>query len=129
MVEVLFRRLDCAIITHIVLQQNLNFSLPKTQGELVRRVRGRLTQADFARQLGVERSCLSRYEREKLGVPVKVLNYCLSAIAAHIGGGLASSQDLEQALAHARETVSLLEVASHTAHSSESKGEVTGAMR
>ena len=106
--------LDCAIVAHTVLQQHSSFSLPKTQGELIRYARGSLTQAEFSRHLGIERSCLSRYEREKLGVPVKVLNYCLGAIAAQIGASLALIQGLEQALAHGRQTVALLEVASQT---------------
>ena len=102
----------CAIIAHNVLQQHPFIVLPKSQGELIRHARGSLTQTEFARQLGVERSCLSRYEREKLGAPVKVLNHCLSAIAAQINERLTLRQDIEQALAHARQTVSLLEVIS-----------------
>lgn len=106
---------SCAIVTHTVPQQYTSFSLPKTQGELIRNARGCLTQIEFARQLGVERSCLSRYEREKLGAPVKVLNHCLGAIAAQMSASLAPIQGIEQALAHARQTVSLLEVTSQTA--------------
>ena len=97
-----------------MLQQHSNISLPKTQGELIRRARGSLTQAEFSRHLGIDRSCLSRYEREKLGVPVKVLNCCLGAIAAQIGANLGPAQSLEQALAHARQTVSLLEISRQT---------------
>lgn len=111
---------DCAIVTHVVLQQHSNFSLPKTQGELIRHARGSLTQAEFSRHLGIERSCLSRYERERLGVPVKVLNYCLGAIAAQISARLTPIQGIEQALAHARQTVSLLEVTSQTSPPSSS---------
>lgn len=108
----------CAIITRIVLQQHTVFTLPKTQGELIRRARGTLTQTEFARKLGVERSCLSRYEREKLGAPVKVLNHCLGAIEAQMRTSLASFQGIEQALLHARQTVSLLEVSSRKEPSS-----------
>jgi transcriptional regulator with XRE-family HTH domain len=86
--------------------------MPKTQAELIRLARGSLTQAQFSRDLGIDRSCLSRYEREKLGVPIKVLNYCLGAIAAQISTNLGPIQSVEQALAHARQTVSLLEVSS-----------------
>ena len=105
---------NCAIIAHIVLQRNSIFFLPKTQGELIRLARGSLTQAEFSRYLGIDRSCLSRYEREKLGVPVKVLNYCLGAITARVSARLGHIQSIEQALVHARQTVSLLEVTSQT---------------
>ena len=91
------------------MQQYSFFSLPKSQGELIRHARGSLTQTVFARQLGVERSCLSRYEREKLGAPVKVLNHCLCAIAAQLSAHTTPQQEIERALAHARQTVSLLE--------------------
>ncbi len=109
MVEVCFDLRICAIVTHIVQQQHPIFSLPSTQGELIRHARGSLTQDEFARILGVDRTCLSRYEREKLGAPVKVLNHCLSAIAAQLATRLASQQGIEEALQHARQTVSLLE--------------------
>ncbi len=96
----------------------LNFSLPKTYGEQIQHDRGSLTQAGVPRNLGVERSCLSRYEREKLGVPVKVLNYCIGARAGQINASLEPIQNIEQAQAHARQTMSLLEVTSQTLQSS-----------
>lgn len=99
----------CAIITHIVRQQSQPTTFPRSQGELIRSARGNLTQRDFANELGVERSCLSRYEREKLGAPTKVLNHCLRAIAAQIGDPGQAGRDVEQALVHARQAVSLLE--------------------
>lgn len=58
---------------------------PTSQGELIKRARGEKTQSAFAKELGVDRTCLSRYESEKLGASTKVLNYCLRAIAAHAG--------------------------------------------
>jgi hypothetical protein len=64
---------------------------------------------EFAKVLGVERSCLSRYESEQLGAPTKVLNYCLSAIAAQPGLTGIADHPVDQALAHARQAVDLLE--------------------
>lgn len=59
----------------------MDFIFPSSQGELLRQVRGERSQAEFAALLGVERSCLSRYENEKIGAPVAVLNYCLAQVA------------------------------------------------
>jgi hypothetical protein len=82
---------------------------PMSQGELIKLARGEKAQAAFAAELGVDRSCLSRYENEKLGAPTKVLNYCLRAIAAHGRPPEAGAPPLEQALEHARQAVDLLE--------------------
>jgi hypothetical protein len=54
---------------------------PTSQRELIRTARGQHSQAEFATLLGVERSSLSRYENEKIGAPVAVLNYCLDRVA------------------------------------------------
>jgi transcriptional regulator with XRE-family HTH domain len=51
--------------------------IPKSQEELLRVARGTRTQLEFAQVLGVARSTLSRYESEKLGLPVHALNRCL----------------------------------------------------
>ena len=99
----------CATITHIVPLEHSQNSFPRSQGELVRRARGTRTQKQFSQILGVERSCLSRYESEKLGAPTKVLNHCLSAIAAQIGGEPTDVTGLAQALIHARQAVFCLE--------------------
>lgn len=64
---------------------------------------------EFAKVLGVERSCLSRYESEQLGAPTKVLNYCLSAIAAQPGLPGTVDHPVDQALVHARQAVDFLE--------------------
>src|SRR5688572_22208946 len=86
---------------------NAMHELPRSQGELIRLARGERTKATFARELGVDRTCMSRYESEKLGAPTHVLNHCLRAIAARseaagAGGGL------DVALTLARQTVEAL---------------------
>ncbi|MGJ7571088.1 hypothetical protein ACSFBX_11185 [Variovorax sp. RB2P76] len=84
-------------------------SFPTSQSELIQAARGHLTKTEFAKTLGVDRTCLSRYESEKLGAPTKVLNFCLRAIAARHGTALPPEADVEQALAHARQAVAILE--------------------
>jgi hypothetical protein len=85
--------------------------IPKSQAELIRLARGQRTKAEFARELGVDRTCMSRYESEKLGAPTHVLNHCLRAIAARstVAG---SGSGLEAALTLARQTVEALVEAS-----------------
>jgi DNA-binding XRE family transcriptional regulator len=90
--------------------------LPTSQGELIRLARGERTQSTFAKELGVDRTCLSRYESEKLGAPTKVLNYCLSAIAAHMSQGTEEDRPVQQALEHARQAVDFLERATRSQH-------------
>jgi hypothetical protein len=68
--------------------------LPRTQGELIRSARAELSQASFAKQLGVDRTCLCRYESEALGAPSMVINACLQILAQRI-----SSQEGSLALA------------------------------
>ena len=84
---------------------------PISQGELIKRARGQKPQAAFAKELGVDRTCLSRYESEKLGAPTKVLNYCLRAIAAHMEQSSAGARPVEQALEHVRQAAEFLEQA------------------
>ena len=83
-------------------------SIPTSQGELIRLVRGERTQKQFAALVGVDRTCLSRYESETLGAPTSVINYCLKSLSA-----TTSTDDvpwpLEQALAQARLVVASLE--------------------
>jgi len=86
---------------------------PTSQGELIKLVRGEKAQSAFAKELGVDRTCLSRYETERLGAPTKVLNYCLRAIAAHIGSGPEEDRPVQQALEHVRQAVDFLERATH----------------
>jgi len=83
--------------------------LPKSQGELIKRARGEKAQSVFAKELGVDRTCLSRYESEQLGAPTKVLNHCLRAIAAHAGQIDEAGRPVEQALEHIRQAVDFLE--------------------
>lgn len=87
---------------------------PISQGELIRRARGEKPQAAFAKELGVDRTCLSRYESEKLGAPTKVLNACLRAIAAHAGQADAEVRPVEQALEHVRQAADFLERATRS---------------
>lgn len=54
---------------------------PQTQRDLLLVARGRRSQADFATLIGVARSSLSRYENEKLGLPIAALNACLREVA------------------------------------------------
>jgi DNA-binding XRE family transcriptional regulator len=82
---------------------------PMSQGELIKRARGEKAQTTFAKELGVDRTCLSRYESEKLGAPTKVLNYCLRAIAAHDEQSEAAGHPVAQALEHVRRAVDFLE--------------------
>ena len=82
---------------------------PSTQKDLIRSVRGELTQADFAKVLGCDRSCLSRYENETLGAPTSVINYCLRTFATGIQKSTDSAWPLEDALKHARLAVAALE--------------------
>lgn len=84
---------------------------PTSQGDLIRSARGQLTQAEFARTLGVDRSCLSRYESEALGAPTTVINHCLQALASSMAAE-GDKWQLQEALAHARLTVESLEKAS-----------------
>ena len=77
--------------------------------ELIKRARGEKAQSAFAKELGVDRTCLSRYESEKLGAPTKVLNYCLRAIAAHGGLTEGGGRPVEQALEHVRQAADFLE--------------------
>lgn len=87
---------------------------PTSQGELIKLARGAKAQSTFAKELGVDRTCLSRYESEKLGAPTKVLNYCLRAIAAHLGSGPAEGRPVQQALEHVRQAVDFLERATQS---------------
>ncbi len=87
---------------------------PTSQGELIKRARGEKPQAAFAKELGVDKTCLSRYESEKLGAPTKVLNYCLRAMAAHAGQSDDGIRPVERALEHVRQAVDCLERAART---------------
>lgn len=68
------------------------------------------SQAEFAAALGVSRSCLSRYESEKLGAPTAVLNHCLGAIAAQLVVQAAAADPLDLALQLSRDTTKHLEL-------------------
>ena len=82
---------------------------PRSQGELIRFVRSDLTQAEFAKILGVERSCLSRYESEALGAPASVISYCLAALARKAESKAGQTWPIDEALKNARDTVAALE--------------------
>lgn len=88
---------------------------PTSQGELIKQARGSRTQAEFAKVLGVDRSCLSRYERELLGAPTTVINHCLCAIAAQMGGLLEETDPVRRALRLTIDATRELQAA--TAHS------------
>ena len=84
---------------------------PTSQRELLRAARGELTQAAFAEKLGIDRSCLSRYESEKLGAPTSVINFCLAKLASTLDRATPRKPGLEHALELARRTVDTLEQA------------------
>jgi hypothetical protein len=90
----------------------MSFRFPTTQRELLTRVRGDRSQKEFAQLLEVDRTCLSRYETEKLGAPTSVINHCLRAIAAQAGE--ADADPVLRALMHTREAIRELEVAAGT---------------
>ncbi|HDR9485285.1 TPA: XRE family transcriptional regulator [Burkholderia aenigmatica] len=83
--------------------------LPQSQGELIRWARGERTQAEFAAAHGIDKSCLSRYEAEKLGAPTKLINYCLRQLASAALTEPQGHDDLSGALENAKRTVALLE--------------------
>jgi len=82
---------------------------PVSQSELIRAARAARTKTEFARVLGVDRTCLGRYESEELGAPTKVLNYCLRAIASREPATADAIATVEEALTLAKQTVGLLE--------------------
>jgi DNA-binding XRE family transcriptional regulator len=82
---------------------------PTSQGELIKAARGQRTQAAFADEVGVDRSCLSRYEKETLGAPTKLLNYCLQVVAQQLGDEGDSEVGLRKALRHMHQAVDELE--------------------
>ena len=82
---------------------------PTSQGDLLKAARGRETQAAFAEKLGINKTSWSRYESEKLGAPIDVLNYCLKAVAERFQDGNMSA--VEQALALVRRAAHTLEQA------------------
>jgi len=84
---------------------------PRSQAELIRAIRADKTQAAFAKDLGVSRSCLSRYESGTLGAPTKVIDHCLSALAQRITGESPESAPLDRAVSHVRRALADLEMA------------------
>jgi DNA-binding XRE family transcriptional regulator len=88
-----------------------SLSFPTTQRELLLQARGKRSQAAFAEELEVDRTCLSRYENEKLGAPTTVINHCLGAIAAQLQGAELSESPIDRALRHSRTVVRELEQA------------------
>ena len=84
-------------------------SYPASQRELIQAARGDMTQVEFARLAGVGRSALNKYEKEALGAPTKLLNYCLNKIARQMEASAPFSSRATKALAHARQAVDELE--------------------
>ncbi|WP_277937644.1 helix-turn-helix domain-containing protein, partial [Xanthomonas vesicatoria] len=83
---------------------------PTSQRELLVAARRGQSQAAFAKALGVDRSCLSRYENEKLGAPTQVLNFCLAQVAGQINSGEGSA--LQEALSLMKRATEAVERAS-----------------
>ncbi len=84
--------------------------LPRSQGELIRIVRAEKTQSVFAKELGVDRSCLSRYESEALGAPTNVINFCLKALAERAQAET-TEPPIARAMGHVRLALAELEQA------------------
>lgn len=84
-------------------------TVPRTQSQLIRLARGDLTQAEFAQALGVDRTCLSRYERERLGAPPSVINRCLDTLARRLESLPIRTEGVAEALDRARAVVATLE--------------------
>lgn len=97
---------NCAVITQLCFNSTM---IPQSQKELIRAARGSLSQAEFAKELQVDRSCLSRYENEALGAPTSVINYCLASLAQTIAVDPRQASPIAEALSHAREAVAALE--------------------
>ena len=87
-------------------------SLPATQRELLLAARGNESQGEFARRLGIDRTCLSRYERERLGVPTAVLNHCLQVLAGNTAP--VAESPFDRALLHVRQAADALQELSTT---------------
>jgi hypothetical protein len=102
----------CAVIATMCDNDNMALiSFPSSQRELLIAARGQETQTAFARRLGINRSSLSRYESEQLGVPTSVLNFCLEHISTQLQSG--SSPAIRQALLLVRKAAETLERAAH----------------
>jgi len=86
-----------------------DLAFPTSQGELIRAARSEATQAEFARELGVNRSSLSRYESEVLGAPAAVISHCLKVVAKRLATEARPGTRLHSALSHARRMVATLE--------------------
>jgi len=86
------------------------FVYPTSQSELIRAARGSRTQAEFARLLRCDRSCLSRYEREQLGAPPTVINLCLRIVANSMATADVIPNAYERVLKQARRVVAELEM-------------------
>ncbi|KRB08300.1 hypothetical protein ASD86_09275 [Lysobacter sp. Root690] len=82
-------------------------AFPTSQRELLVAARGKESQAAFAKRLGVDRTCLSRYESERLGAPVAVVNFCLRRISNQLQTG--ESSPIQEALALMRRAADTLE--------------------
>lgn len=92
---------------NVIITQMIRF--PTSQSELIRSARGERTQAEFAKLVGCDRSCLSRYEHETLGAPTSLINYCLQSVAAAGVKGDGVVGPIENALTHVRQAVAALE--------------------
>lgn len=75
--------------------------------------RGERTQKDFALYLGVDKTCLSRYEAGKLGAPSRVVDACLALVADKLENAR-SEKGVQEALRCARKAVALLEGAAES---------------
>jgi len=91
-------------------------AFPTRQSELLRQARGARTQAEFAKVLKVDRSCLSRYEREQLGAPTAVINHCLGAIAAQLNSQPVETDPIRRALRLTLDATRELETATSSRH-------------
>lgn len=72
-----------------------------TVQDLLKKARGKLNQADFAKRLGKSQPMISKYEKGEASPPIEVINACLEIL----GGNIApkdniSSKDLAKRVQH-----------------------------
>ena len=65
-----------------------------TVAQLVRAARNGRSQKEFARELGVKQSTVSRYERGKANPPVRVIEHCMRLVHAREEGNTLTAEEL-----------------------------------
>ncbi len=65
-----------------------------TVAQLVRAARNGRSQKEFAQELGVKQSTVSRYERGKANPPVRVIEHCMRLVHAREEGNTLTAEEL-----------------------------------